>query len=302
MELADDHKQRKRDSYWSNLVEGSTGSYKAVRITELLQRHFPATAEAVLDIGAGTSFIALDHAKRLGAQRIVFADYDEKVIEESKRVVDSHVITWCVADIFEIDQWTERFDLVFLLDMVHEVYSFYGRPNRDTDEQIDHDLGISKVRESLQKVASLVEGGGGIVISDNILTDANVPVKVRVKTPAARNALETFFRDYRTRRMEPRWIEETVFELLSRDLCVLLTQYNKIKQRKWDRWNVERLEVHQYMSESEYRAMFDELGFDIHIVVGTPADARDEWNEDFEVLSGLPGLPEKRVTLLAVRR
>jgi predicted O-methyltransferase YrrM len=300
MDLADDHKQRKLESYWSNLVEGANGIYKAAVIDRLIQDHFEGTAEAMLDIGVGTSAIALEHRKKLEAPRLVCADYDAKVVEESKQAFGDGTIEWRVADIFDIDQWTERFDLVFLLDMIHEVYSFYGRPNRDTDEPIDHDLGIKRSVEAISKVASLVKVGGGIIISDNILTEERGPVRVRVKNENTREAVEYFFENYRSRRMRPTWSGAT-FELPSRDFCILLTQYNKIKQQKWDRWNVERLEVHQYMSESEYRQMFEDLGFRMHIEIGTPEDARQEWDGDFEVVAGRDGLPPKRVTLIAIR-
>jgi len=61
------------------------------------------------------------------------------------------------------------------------------------------------------------------------------------------------------------------------------------------------MEVHEYMSASEYRAFLGGLGLTVAVDVGTPPEAYAEWSEDFEVLDGLPGFPSKRVAVLAVK-
>ena len=302
MDIAQDHKERKRSGYWANLVEGETGLYKAEAIDELVSGVFPAHCGSILDIGCGTSGIALALRRRLGAGRVVFMDYDAAVIERLRGESTDPTIEWVVNDIFAVGEWSERFDLILLLDMIHEVYSFYGRPVRDMTIPIDHVRGQGAVRTALAQVATLVNPGGGVIITDNVLCRQAVPLVVRLRTPAVVRAVRRFLDEYPSRRMAIEWHDEATIGIGSHDFCILLTQYNKIKSGQEDRWNVEKFEIHQYMTEDELRSMFEALGFDLHCIIGTPPGARAEWEEDFAVLDGLSAIPEKRVTLLAVKR
>lgn len=301
MMLTDEHIARKREAYWDNLVGGDTGRYKAAVIELLLERTPPAQCRAVLDIGCGTSVIALHHRHRLSAERMVCMDYDPNVVAAMKAQSTATDIDWWVADIFAIDEREDRFDLVFLLDMLHEVYSFKGRTG-GADSPVDHERGMNALTEALKRVGRIVNPGGAIIITDNVLSEENAAVTVRPRTPAALAAVRRFFAEYPSRLMAPVWGEDGRFTLPARDLCILLTQYNKIKAGQEDRWAIERLEIHQYMSVGEARRFFDGIGFDLDAVVGTPEAAMVEWDADFEVLDGLPALPEKRITLVARKR
>lgn len=301
MELTQTHKSRKRDAYWQNLVQGETARYKARALDALIAAHAPSRVDGLLDIGCGTSEIALHYLDTLGGRRMVGLDYDAAVVEAAARRHDDPRLEWRQADIFELSGSGDRFDLVFMLDMLHEVYSFCGRPNRNVAEPIDHGLGQDAARRALAQVAAVVAPGGGIVITDNVLCPDDVPVAVQVLNPSARQAVETFLDEYPARRIAHRWDGPDLLELRSHDLCILLTQYNKLKPADRTRWNVEKLEIHQYMTVEEYRQCFGGLGFVLHASVGTPPDAGAEWNADFRMLSGLPALPDKRITLLAVK-
>jgi len=300
--LTEDHKTRKLTAYWDDLVGGDTSQYKEAVLDHLITTYMPDRVEAILDIGCGTSDIAFKHRDRLKASKFVCADYDAAIVERMRAEHAGQNVEWRVGDIFVIDQWEDRFDLVFLLDMIHEIYSFYGRASRETPGEIDHERGGKAVRDALASVARIVRPGGGIAITDNVLTAETGPVAVRMLTPQTRAAVERFLSEYPSRRMKVERPQEDVIVLAAHDFCILLTQYNKIKTGQEHRWRVEQLEIHQYLDEEGYRRLFDELGFDLHCVIGTPKPALDEWRSDFEVLSGLPDLPPKRVTLLATKR
>lgn len=304
MELSQDHKSRKKSAYWDNLVGGETGHYKALVIEKLIATHLPSKVDAILDVGCGTSEIFLHYGRALAAKKMVGMDYDAAVVAaaaEQFPMVGSTTVDWRVADIFEIGNWTDRFDLVFLLDMLHEVYSFYGRPNRDVGEPVNHELGLKKALDALTNVAGLVRPGGGIVITDNVIAEGTSLVHVRMRTPKVTAVVRRFLSEYPTRHIAGIWVSDEVLQLPIADFCILLTQYNKLKAADQGRWNVEKLEIHQYMTLSEYRAFFEELNFTLFSEVGTPASALTEWQDDFEVLKGLPALPDKRITLLAVK-
>lgn len=301
MELTQTHKSRKRDAYWDNLVQGETAQYKVKALDALIAAHGPSKVDGLLDIGCGTSEIALHYLDALGGRRLVGLDYDAAVVEAAARRYGDPRLEWRQADIFELGRSADRFDLVFMLDMLHEVYSFCGRPNGDVAEPIDHALGLDAARRALAQVATVVAPGGAVAITDNVLCPDDVRVTVRVLNAQARGAVGRFLDEYPARRMAHRWAGADTLEIGSHDLCILLTQYNKLKQADPARWNVEKLEIHQYMTVAEYRDCFGDLGFTLHATVGTPPDAGAEWTADFRMESGLPGLPDKRITLLAVK-
>ena len=300
--LIDSHKSSKGDAYWDNLTGGETGRYKARVLDGLLRAHLAKPVEAILDIGCGTSDIAFRYRDLAGGARLVCMDYDAAIVEAARRNHPDEPVEWRVADIFEIDRWQDRFDIVFMLDMLHEVYSFRGRTDLAKAGEIDHARGLAAAEEALAKIATVVAPGGGIVITDNVLSPETGPVTVRLRNEAAQAAVERFLAEYPSRRMAVGRPEPGVIRLAAHDFCILLTQYNKIKSGQEDRWRVEQLEIHQYMTERQYRETFDRLGFDAHIVIGTPDSQMQEWRDDFAVLDGMAGLPEKRVTLLAVKR
>jgi SAM-dependent methyltransferase len=298
-DIAAEHKDVKTGAYWDNLVGGGTAAYKERRIDELLRRHRPERVESMIDIGCGTCELLFRYKAELGAQSLVCMDYDPGVIAFLKGKYPGEAVDWVVADVFELGRSDKRFDLVFLLDMVHEVYSFYGRADRDVEQPVDHALGLGAVGRLLDNVAEATRPGGAVIITDNVLSEEDKDVTVRLKSPKVIQTVKYFLEHYPTRRITADFARPDEMVINARDFCILLTQYNKIKAENWDRWNVEKMEIHQYFSLSEYEAEFGKRGFQVHAFVETPADALEEWSADFEMVEGLPALPPKRITLLA---
>jgi len=299
IDIAAQHKQGKKLAYWDDLVGGGTGVYKTKRIIDLLDGFGPKTVSKMIDIGCGTCDLLFRLRDKLQARSLTLMDYDAAVIDRLKSQYPDKTVEWVVGDIFEIGKSKKSYDLIFLIDMVHEVYSFYGRPNREVSQPIDHALGMKAVEAILDNVTKICAPGGGIVITDDVLTDEDIDLVVDVRNDKALAAVKYFLENYPTRRITVDWQSPNRMRINSRDFCVLLTQYNKIKAENFDRWNVEKMETHQYYSLAEYRDAFARRGFVVHAEVGTPDDAEREWNEDFAMVSGLPALPAKRISLLA---
>lgn len=296
------HQDSKTENYWNNLTQGGTGAYKERKIDELIRQFGPTTVKSMIDIGCGTCELLFKYQSQFKADSIVCMDYDSKVIDFLKARYPDQKVEWLVQDIFTLASTKRRFDMIFLLDMIHEVYSFYGRPNRDISNEVSHEMGVNAVDAALDNICAVTMPGGGIVISDNVLSEESKPVQVKIKNSNALESVNFFLANYPTKKIRADFLEEDVIEINSRDLCILLTQYNKIKAKNWDRWNVEKMEIHQYLSDSEFRQKFDQRGFDLHSLVETPADAAEEWNADFEMVNGLTSLPPKRITLIAIKR
>lgn len=293
------HKLTKSGQYWNNLVSGNTGVYKGKVIDHLLEKHAPYLCEKILDIGCGTCELIFKYKEKFHAKRTVCMDYDAKVIHTLREKHKGMDIDWVVQDVFGLEKWNESFDLIFLLDMIHEVYSFYGRLNQDISTEVNNQLGLQCVRALLRQVASVTSVGGCVVITDNVLCEEDVAVLLEIRSEESRQAVEYVCQKYATRTLRYRLFDNNKIEINSRDLCLLLSQYNKVKNKDWDRWNVERLEVHQYFTLREYQAELENLGFKFYSVVGTPLETYQEWSSDFKILAGLPNFPQKRITVLA---
>jgi SAM-dependent methyltransferase len=302
MDISEAHKKSKKRSYWGDLSEGSTTEYKARKIEELIRNFFPLGCSSILDIGSGGNCDHILKYKRLlGAGKIACLDYDEEVINKMKQQFPNQGIEWHVADIFQLQNFKEGFDLIFLLDVLHEVYSFYGRLSRDRNEPINDERGLEHVIKAITNISRIVNPGGGIIITDNILPENDVPVTLKLKTAEISKAVDYFLKNYPSRKFGEISRKGDSLTLNSKDLSVLLTQYNKIKKKDWDRWAVERLEQHQYMTERQYMEMFARLGFRTNMIIETPDYVREEWDKDFEITGGLKNFPPKRVTLLSIK-
>ena len=292
-----EHMRRKRESYWADLTAGETGRYKTQQVVSLLAGRSLPTASSVVDIGAGTSDLSSLVADIGGVEHIVCVDYDPAVVAEREAREANPRVTWRVADARDIARLGAAPGAVTFFDVLHEVYSFVGRD--ESTGRVDHEIGIAAVQEALDSAIGALAPGGIIVITDDVLPDEHVVVVVRAKNALSADTVRLLQTDYPSCDLEIAWRDAWIFEMPSRRLVTLLTQYNKPKRGDMDRWLVEQMEVHEYMSASELRSFFEERGMHVDIDVGTPELARQEWEADFEILQGLPDLPEKRVALVA---
>jgi SAM-dependent methyltransferase len=301
MDIHEEHKHSKNEDYWDNLVAGNTGQYKSFILEQLVNNFYSKKSSRILDVGVGTSEEILKYKDLFHAEKIVCVDYDAKIIERMKSKHQDPFIDWKVADIFNIDETIGTFDFVLLFDMLHEIYSFYGRPNKDIKLPVDHKMGQDFVKKALRIITQLINPQGGLAITDNVVATENKTVRIKLMNDHIVSTVKFFFKNYPSRIMEHNFVADNIVEMNSRDFCILLTQYNKIKNESMARWNVERLEIHQYMTVEEYEEFFNEVGFKVHYVVGTPRETFMEWQNDFEILDGLDKFPNKRITLLAIK-
>ncbi len=301
MDVSSTHQDLKTEAYWKTLVSRETSEYRERAMDEMLGQYFTRDCSSTLEVGCGTSEVSLKYKELLQAEKAVCIDYDEKIIEWMKSS-GIEGLEWRVADIFNLDDWHEKFDMILLLDMVHEVYSFYGRQADNAESLIDHERGLDYVTRALTNLVGITSEGGGMIVADDLVCLQDVEVRIQIKTQAASEAILYFLENYPSKLLDAEVAPDGMLRINSRDFCILLTQYNKIKRKDWDRWNVERLERHQYMTVEEYKQLFAGLGCDMHMMTGTPEGAYSEWASDFEILDGLDDFPDKRVTLLAVKK
>lgn len=299
--IPDEHMRRKRDAYWTDLVGGVTGRYKTAQVQRLLEGRTLPEGSSIVDVGAGTSDLSKMVAEYGDVDSIVCLDYDDDIVQRSRAAETDPRVEWRTGDASDLAAYGSDVGAVGFFDILHEVYSFVGR-SPETGA-IDHAVGRAAVEAILRAAATALAPGGVILITDDVLPEeGDTPVRVRTRTPEIAEVLHRIAREYPSRPLEIEWeADGRTFTIPARTFITLLTQYNKPKHGDEARWAVEQMEVHEYMSVSEYEAFFGALGLTVIADVGTPPEAYAEWSGDFEVLDGLPDLPSKRVAVLAVK-
>lgn len=292
-----EHMRRKRDAYWSDLTAGETGRYKTDQVVRLLAARSLPVESSVIDIGAGTSDLSALVADIGGVRDIVCVDYDPALVAERAAHEENPLVNWRVADARDLTHLDTTPGAVTFFDVLHEVYSFVGRD--EETGRVVHEVGIEAVREALRSAAEVLAPGGVVIVTDDVLPDQEITTVVRARNDLAAETVRLLERDYPSCDLEIVWRDDAVFEIPSRRLITLLTQYNKPKRGDMDRWRVEQMEVHEYMSANEIRTFFEGLGMRVDLETGTPEQARLEWESDFEVIEGLSALPDKRVAVVA---
>jgi SAM-dependent methyltransferase len=295
----EEHMRRKQDAYWGDLVGGVTAAYKTAQVRSLLDGRTLPAGTAVVDVGAGTSDLSKLVVELGGLSEIVCLDYDEEIVAEGRGGETDPRVQWRVGDALDAESYGSRVGAVTFFDVLHEVYSFVGRSLEDGS--VDHARGRAAVERALAAAAAALAPGGAILITDDVIPEPDVTVTVAARTPQIAALLHRIEREYPSRPLGIRWLDERRFEIPARTFITLLTQYNKPKRGDEARWAVEQMEVHEYMKGSEYRSFLGGLGLDVHLHIGTPEQAYTEWSEDFEVLGGLEDFPPKRVAVLAVK-
>ena len=120
--------------------------------------------------------------------------------------------------------------------------------------------GRAAVDDALTAAAQLLAPGGAIIITDDVLPEEEVDVRVGRPRQEIADLVRRIEREYPSRPLEIRWIDELTFEIPARTFITLLTQYNKPKAGDEARWAVEQMEVHEYMKVSEYDAFMRDAG------------------------------------------
>jgi hypothetical protein len=163
---------------------------------------------------------------------------------------------------------------------------------------VDPVEGSRVVADALTAAIAATSEGGAIIITDSLLPELDRPVRFRARSREVLAAVERTVAEYPSRPIHAS-IDGDVIATTERDLSVVLTQYNKLKNNDVARWDVERLEVHQYWSASQFKSYFQTAGLDAVVMTATPSATHAEWSEDFEILEGLDDFPTRRVTVLA---
>jgi SAM-dependent methyltransferase len=290
------HKELKQESYWDAMNRRPTTRHNRDTILALLGEHGPRAPQRIADIGCGTGHILQMMKERYPRADLFGLDYDPAAIRHSEERW-GHLAKFVQADLFEMDKLGDGFDIVLLCDVLHEVYSFKARQKNG---RVDSTKGDQVINAALDAVKRSLNPGGVLIITDSLLSEEDTPVSLEARSPAVLEAVKRVVSDYPSRELLAEF-DGSRFRTSSRDLCYILTQYNKVKNGDVARWNVEKLEVHQYWCPSTFQTYCSEAGLSLFAINGTPEETLEEWETDFAILSGLKTFPTRRTSILARR-
>ncbi|MBU4304056.1 MAG: NAD(P)H-hydrate dehydratase [Candidatus Omnitrophica bacterium] len=231
-------------------------------------------------------------------------DTNPDIIDEAKQVAGD--VHFTVQDIVEGDlsDFYGRFDVIMAVNILHEVYSFYGRHRRgDSKEKIDHELGIFYVKKALENIKKLLTPGGNLILYDGAEVSAHEreeEITIRFKNKSTRRKFYRFAREFLPKQIRYKkafgglWNNKVT--LTRQDFLRFVCEYLYVDE---DRWDIEREESWQYFSIEEYVQVLYELGFTVSVDNFTPARQVERWEKDTEIITKGVGFPKIALCLHA---
>lgn len=281
-------------SYWTSLSSSPTTEYKESVILQLLATHGISNARHILDVGCGFSTFSERLAFDLHALRLTRVDADKAVqVHYSENLVGGSLrIDTVLGTLPKLPPITSA-DVILCLDVLHEVYSF---TQTSSSGIVDRRKGIGAVLSSFKSLREVLAEGGCMAISDAIRPSTRRNLRIEARNLRIARVVREIEANYVSEPLRIRWIGSLVFECDEVAMSIILTQYNKLLEPDPWRWEIEKREVHQYMSRSMFENAAIALGLSCALTIGTPECVRRRYLTDFCPLSG--ELPETRVVAL----
>ncbi|MEA4907974.1 MAG: class I SAM-dependent methyltransferase [Chloroflexi bacterium] len=188
-----------------------------------------------------------------------------------------------------------KFDVVLLVNALHEVFSAGFSPERN---EIDVPAAKLRVTEALGGAAGCLEAGGWLVLFDGLEPpgDPHRRLRIRFRSSLARENFEIFAQQYHPFRITYRQATDPhCIELSQRDFTRYITKSIFLGKGLW---KTERFESYQYFTEAEYRAAFAHQGLEItHLHTLTMNE--EKWRRLVEI--DTPGFrfPQEHILILA---
>ncbi|MBU0633683.1 MAG: NAD(P)H-hydrate dehydratase [Candidatus Omnitrophica bacterium] len=216
-------------------------------------------------------------------------DINPDIIDEAKQVAgDIHYI---VRDLIEgnFNDLEERFDVVMVVNVLHEVFSYYGRPNRDPKERIDPELGEHYVEKALKNIKKLLKPQGRLLLYDGAELSADErdeTVTMRFRNKDTRKKFYQFAREFLPKEIKYKnpffGLNKSEATLSKQDFLRFVCEYLYVGGPRWD---IEREESWQYYSIEQYVNVLSGLGFTVNVDNFTPSRQIKRWNKDIEILT-----------------
>lgn len=187
------------------------------------------------------------------------------------------------------------FDLVLLINALHEVFSDCFSPERN---EIDIPAGKLRVEQALAAAAGCLEPGGRLVLFDGLEPsgDPQRSVRIRFRDQTIRREFATFAEEFHPFQVAYREVNTPLcVELSVRDFTRYLTKSIFLGKGLWQ---TERLQSYQYFTQEEFRAAFARVGLEI-LELRTLTMNEEKWRYRVEIETPGAGFPDEHILIVA---
>jgi SAM-dependent methyltransferase len=294
------------DFYWETrlLPMENLGKRAAILAASELIRLLAQQADhplRLLELGCGEGQVIgalLDaHFQLCAIQTSVGVDYNARSLAHCQR--DYPDLRCVEGDFTDSDLLAGlgKFDLVLLVNALHEVFSDNISPELD---EIDIPAAKQQVEQALAGATACLDPGGWLVLFDGLEPpgDPHQTIRIRFRDSQVRQEFEDFVEQYHPLHIAYREVENLSYvELSQRDFTRYITKSIFLGKRLWE---TERLQSYQYYTEEEYRAAFARQGLEIS-ELRTLTMNDEKWRYRVEI--DTPGFkfPDEHVLILARR-
>lgn len=292
--------------YWDHRLQSmeTLGKSEAILAASRLIRQITAQSDRrarVLELGCGEGQILgtlLDaHAQICDLPGSAGVDYNARSVIQARRSFPGP--RWIEGDFThpELLESLGKFDLVLLVNALHEVFSSAYKPDLG---EVDAGEGKARVQSALNLSAGKLAEGGWLELFDGLEPpgDPEKVVLIRFLEPQTRAEFETFAREYHPFKIAYHSIGNGMqVELSLRDFTRYIDKSIFIGKPLW---STERLESYQYFTEVEFRDAFWQAGLEI-ASWQTLTVNEAKWRHRVEIVSEGMDFPQEHVLILAQR-
>ncbi len=188
-----------------------------------------------------------------------------------------------------------RFDVVLLVNALHEVYSDTFSPELD---EIDIPLAKQRVKQALAAATGCLGPAGWLVLFDGLEPpgDPFQVVRIRFQDSQAFQEFKTFVQEYQPFHINYHQASNPLqVELSRRDFTRYITKSIFLAKPLW---KTERLQSYQYFTEAEFRSTCAALGLKISELRLLTVN-EDKWRRKVEIITDGEIFPDEHVLILA---
>jgi SAM-dependent methyltransferase len=294
------------DFYWEMRLQpmDNLGKRAAILAASVLIRRLAGQISRplrLLELGCGEGQVIgalLDaHTQLCAVRDSVGVDYNPRSLAACRRETPA---MRCIEGDFtdpELLAGLGRFDLVLLVNALHEVFSTALSPELNGS---DIPAAKQRVEQALAGAVSCLQPGGWLALFDGLEPpgDPHKKLRIRFRDPAARQSFDRFVQQYHPLRIQYRSLADPLrVELSQRDFTRYVTKSIFLEKRLWE---TERFESYQYFTEAEYRAAFARQGLEI-TELRTLTMNDEKWRRVVQIETPGAHFPEEHILILARR-
>jgi len=254
---------------------------------------------SILDLGCSEGHIighiksVMDQSRPAYPIKYVGLDYNQDLINKAKENYPQ--IEFRIMNIINISKLKHKFDIIVLINTLHEIYSFFGL-NSKKDEKYAKKI----VLDTLKKITDKLKKNGVLLIFDGVEHENNPNKKITItlKNKKTLRLLEKFIKEYRGIKIYTKIINNNTAILDIKTFTRFITKLQYIDNPVWA-W--EKDESYQYFTQKEFVIKLKKLGLTIE-TINLISPHIGIWSKDVEIQTKNINFPTEHIMIAASKK